>query len=116
MILLHLSKLDKKMRKIRCTPIVKSSKDITQIKYQVIQDPLSYSHSPCIVVPHLSPDYDLLFGSLKLIITQTGSPLSHLAIVAREFNIPVFRSKNIISKINQTGLLSLTNNNHLHFK
>lgn len=44
-----------------------------------------------IVVDVLDPELFLLFSQIKLIVTSQGSPLSHMSILAREYQIPVIR-------------------------
>ena len=47
-----------------------------------------------LVAATASPDYAALVGKIKGIITETGSPASHLASVAREFAVPaIFGAK-----------------------
>jgi phosphohistidine swiveling domain-containing protein len=62
-----------------------------------------------IIIKTLNPDYYLLLGKIKLIITENGSALSHLAIVAREQNIPVLLVENIINNIPEKGSLTIKN-------
>jgi len=93
--------------------LVKSNSHLPQINYRIIRS-IGVSIGdvpPCIVVENLNPDYYLLFGSLKLIVTENGSVLSHLAIIAREYHISVFLSnEEIIEKITEEGTLSLKEN------
>jgi phosphoenolpyruvate-protein kinase (PTS system EI component) len=42
------------------------------------------------VVPSLSSDFLTLFPSCRALLTCTGSQLSHLAILAREQQVPIF--------------------------
>ena len=79
------------------------------LKYEILKDINKYSGSSCIIVKTPLPDLVLLFGSLKLLITETGSLLSHLSIVARENNIPVILVPEIISKIKEKGVLNIEN-------
>jgi pyruvate,water dikinase len=60
-----------------------------------------------IVVRSLSPDYFLLFSSIDAIISENGSALSHLAILAREHNIPIMIVPGITSKIHRKGNISI---------
>lgn len=87
------------------------NQNISKLKYQVLNEVMSFNKSsPCIVVNSLKSDFALLLGSVQCIITQSGSPLSHLAIVAREYNIPVFLlKKRILNNIPHNGILSLKN-------
>lgn len=82
---------------------------LSNLKYERIQSIEEFHGSACIVVKSLHPDYYLLFGSVKLIITETGSALSHLAILAREHNIPVFLAEKA-AKIPTKGTVSIRGN------
>jgi len=85
--------------------------NIKKIKYKVIHSLTDFEKRfKCIFIKSLHPDYYLLFGSVNLIITEKGSPLSHLAIVGREHNMPIFLAKDLIKKIPEKGTLSITNN------
>ena len=86
--------------------IVQPSKSLTSLKYKKINE-IDDIKCSCIVVKTLNPDYYLLFSKLKLIITETGSPLSHLAILAREHNIPIFLAET--KNIPDEGTLSILN-------
>jgi len=86
--------------------LVDTAKTLDKLSYKVIQ---GIEGCQCIVVKTLNPDYYLLFNGLKLIITETGSPLSHLAIVAREHKIPIFQVESI-KNIPAKGTLSIHQN------
>lgn len=89
------------------TDIELNCKDIS---YQIISHVFDYSgDAQAIIVNTLNPDYYLLFSNIKLIICENGSTLSHLAIVGRENNIPIYLADNLIKQIPQTGNLSLDN-------
>ena len=84
---------------------------ILNAKYKVINSVQDFEEGyTSLFVKTLDPDYYLLFNSIKLIITEYGSALSHLAIVGRENNIPIFLAENIISKIPKKGVFSIKNN------
>lgn len=60
------------------------------------------------VVPSLSADFFLLFPTARAIVTTAGSPLSHLAILAREHNIPVFLAQNVdLNSLDSEGRCTL---------
>ena len=63
----------------------------------------------CVICKTLNPDFSIILPSLSLIITETGSVLSHLAILARERNIPVVLISDITSKVPETGVLNYEN-------
>jgi len=90
--------------------IVGSNTAVSKLKYKVINGIEDFDKCSCIVVKTLNPDFYLLFSSIKLIVTEAGSALSHLAIVAREHNIPVFLAENITERIPKEGTLSINNN------
>lgn len=81
------------------------------IKYQVLKDINDYKAGVnAIIVPALSSDFFLLFGSIKLIVCEQGSILAHLAILGREYSMPIYLSGNIIESIAKTGSLSIQDN------
>lgn len=101
------------MEKFEAESIAEAGKNLPMrdIKYKVIENIKEFEKScGCIIVKNLDPDYSILLGSLKLIITEAGSPLAHLAIVGREQNIPILLVEDIISKIPKTGKLSVKGN------
>ncbi|MGM5482844.1 MAG: PEP-utilizing enzyme, partial [Nanobdellota archaeon] len=57
----------------------------------------------------LDADYTVLLNNIKLIISENGSPLAHLATVAREYNKPVLLVENILGKIPKKGSLTISN-------
>lgn len=76
--------------------------------YSVASDISDYSQDKqAIVVPVLFPNLFLVFGNIKLIISEKGSYLSHIAILAREQNIPVLLLPEVISKIDEKGTLDI---------
>ena len=78
----------------------------TNFKYQIINQVNEFSsENDCIILKGLNPDFFLLFGHLKLIITEKGSPLSHLAILAREHKLPILLAEDINDKIPHQGKL-----------
>lgn len=96
------------MKKFTGVLLVSTEPDFLNVKYKIIANIKDYETDyPCIVVESLDPDYYLLFGSIGLIITEQGGALSHLAIVAREYNMPIIRIENITSEIPEKGTLSI---------
>lgn len=96
------------MLRFQYVPLVEGYAVSFPVKYQVIDSVREFDEKlRCIVVRHLSPDYYLLFSFIDLIITENGSRLSHLAILALEYNRPVFLCNNIISGIAPLGSLSI---------
>ena len=41
-----------------------------------------------LVAPATTPAWSILFGRAAAVVTDTGSPLAHASLVAREFGIP----------------------------
>jgi pyruvate,water dikinase len=41
-----------------------------------------------LVAPATTPAWSILFGRAAAVVTDTGSPLAHTSLVAREFGIP----------------------------
>jgi len=60
-----------------------------------------------LLTPFLFPDYVLLFPKIKAILTVEGSVLSHLAILCREYKIPVLKIENILKSIPGKGVLAI---------
>jgi phosphoenolpyruvate-protein kinase (PTS system EI component) len=69
-----------------------------QQRFEYIDDVRQYCNAPVIIIPTLHPDFSLLFGSIKIIITGSGSMLSHLVILSREQHISVLLAPDIIKK------------------
>lgn len=96
------------MKRFRGRFLVESNFKILNIRYNVINSIEDFEKDcRCIIVRSLNPDYYLLLGSIDLIVTERGSVLSHLAIVARENGIPVFLTEEIISEMPEKGILSI---------
>jgi len=90
--------------------VVRSEFSAFDVPYLVIENIDEYKgEAPCIVVNSLHPDYSLLLGSIRLVVAENGSALSHLATIAREYDVAVFLSREkIMTKIPQRGTLTLT--------
>lgn len=73
------------------------------LTFQHISSVLSFDtmqKSLVIVVDYLDPELFLLFSRIKLIVTNQGSALSHLSILAREYSMPIIKCEfppNILS-------------------
>lgn len=80
------------------------------LKYMFISDVRSFDENyNCIVTKTLDADYYLLFNHIDLIITERGSILSHLSIIAMEHAVPIFLAEDIMSKITEKGIVFLEN-------
>jgi len=87
--------------------IVKETINNKVYKYKIIKCVLDYKGEDCIIISHLNPDFTLLLNKVSLIITEKGSPLAHLAIIAREYQKPILVVENITNKIPKKGELSV---------
>lgn len=52
---------------------------------------------PILVLKNLDPSLVIYFDSIQGVVCEVGNELSHAAIVAREYGIPVFKMKNACS-------------------
>jgi len=78
------------------------------LNYQLLTDVRQFEpKTDCIITSSLNPDFSLVFGFIKAIITEAGSTLSHLSILAREYQIPIIRIPNLISKLPSMGKLQI---------
>lgn len=62
--------------------------------YKCVKDVLDFNQSlsySVIFIDHLDPDFFIFFSSIKCIVTRKGSSLSHLSILAREYQISVIK-------------------------
>lgn len=81
------------------------------LSYQRISSVNDYNNrAKAIVISTLNPDYFLLFSKIKLVISDKGSKLAHLAILAREHDMPLVVSKGISKKTKTKGRLKLEKN------
>ncbi len=81
------------------------------LKYMVVSGVESFDKKyNCIVSKVLNIDYYLLFNHIDLIITERGSALSHLSIVALEYGMPIILVEDIMLDIANEGVLLLENN------
>ena len=97
-----------KMNQFKGQSLVSAGFTTFDIPYKVLYSVEDYQEAyPCIVVKSLHPDYFLLFGSIVLIIAEKGGALSHLAIMAREYSLPIILIEDIVSKIPLRGKLSI---------
>ena len=56
-----------------------------ELRYQKVKEILDYKEGhKCIIVRYLNPDFTILLDNINVIITQKGSELAHLSIMARE--------------------------------
>jgi len=78
-----------------------------KFRYKVINQISEFSGCDCIIIKNLNPDFSILLSNIQLIITEKGSALSHLAVVAREYGKSIILVENIINKTHKTGLLGL---------
>ncbi|WP_459930563.1 PEP-utilizing enzyme [Desulfosporosinus burensis] len=64
----------------------------------------------CILVcPYTDPTWTPLFGMVAAVVADTGGPLSHAAIVAREYSIPAVLGTKVGTKFFQEDEVILVN-------
>ncbi|MFH1642960.1 MAG: PEP-utilizing enzyme [Nanoarchaeota archaeon] len=78
-----------------------------EFNYQFIDDLRDFKEGDCIVVKYLDPDFSMLLSDIQLIVTENGSSLSHLAIIAMEYGKCIIRVKDITNNIKNRGKLIL---------
>ena len=79
--------------------------------YEIVNNISDFKAGDCIITKFLNPDLSLLINKIDLIITENGSSLSHLAIIARDYDKKILIVKDIINRIKKRGKLSLYVNN-----
>lgn len=62
-----------------------------------------------LVCPYTDPTWTPLFGMVAAVVADTGGPLSHAAIVAREYGIPAVLGTKVGTKFFQEGEVILVN-------
>lgn len=75
-------------------------------KARVLSNPDDFDkfrHREILVVPETGPEWILLFDLAKAIVTDYGMPLSHSALLAREFGIPAVSGTKIATGVIKTG-------------
>jgi len=78
-----------------------------KFNYQVVKEVFDFQKADCIVVDYLNPDFTILLSNIRFIISERGSVLSHLAIIAREYKKSIIVVEKITSKIPKKGEMSL---------
>ena len=80
--------------------IEKGKNNNLDLNYMKLNNVLEYNEKfKCIIIPSLHPDFSIIISSISLIVTEEGNSLSHLAIIARERDIPIIQIKGIFNKI-----------------
>ena len=84
--------------------------DVTgSFDYARIKTPLDFkAGTDALLIKSLASKFDVLVGSVKLIVARYGSPLSHLAIVSREQGVAVFVTSDDIEQLPSNGQFILT--------
>ena len=90
--------------------LIRSCLRTDKLKYQVLKRIFDFKKCDCIIIEYLNPDFTMLLNSIQVIITERGSRLSHLAIVAREYNRTVIQVNGIMSGVPKIGKLSINYN------
>jgi len=78
-----------------------------EFEYQVIKKVFDFNQADCIIVDYLNPDFTILLSNIHFIISEKGSVLSHLAIIAREYKKSIIVVEKIIKKIPKKGKICL---------
>ena len=78
-----------------------------KFNYQVVKKVFDFQKADCIVVDYLNPDFTILLSNIRFIISERGSVLSHLAIIAREYRKSIIVVEKITSKIPKKGEMFL---------
>jgi len=87
------------------------------IGYQMLSRVTDYNTSPCIIVRSLNPDFSVILNKIRLIITEHGSPLAHLSLIAMEYGKIIIRLDQPLEEIPPCGTLSMTGNaKHVEIK
>jgi rifampicin phosphotransferase len=82
-------------------------------KVTIINDPGLFVNEPLeiVVTKRTDPGWTPIFANIKGLIVERGSPLSHSAIVAREFGIPTIVKVKNVTKALKTGNIVTLNAN-----
>ncbi|MBT3720825.1 hypothetical protein HN789_07690 [archaeon] len=96
------------MMKLKGKLIVKGILKNTNLSYELVNSIFDYKNSNTIIIPFLNPDYTIILNKLDVIISNSGSALSHLAVVAREYNKSVIILEKDFPKIKKYGNLKLS--------
>ncbi len=78
-----------------------------KFNYQVVKEVFDFQKADCIVVDYLNPDFTILLSNIRFIISERGSVLSHLAIIAREYKKSIIVVEKITNKIPKKGEMFL---------
>ena len=68
-----------------------ASPGVVTSKVRVIRTPQAFDElrqGEVLVAPATTPAWSILFARAAAVVTDTGSPLAHASLVAREFGIP----------------------------
>lgn len=60
-----------------------------------------------LVIPHAGPEFDVIARKAGLVICETGSRMAHLAVVGREFGLPLIRIEGACSKFKEGVTLNI---------
>ena len=104
------------MKRFKGVFFLKPPYEEAEFDYQVVNDIIHYdSNYSCIIVKALYYDLSLFLDGLSLIITEKGSRVSHITLMARERNIPIIKIPKIINMIPSLGRL-IIKNEEIEFK
>jgi len=78
-----------------------------EFKYQIIKEVFDFDKADCIIVNYLNPDFTILLSNIRFIISEKGSVLSHLAIIAREYKKSIIVVEKVSKGIPKKGKICL---------
>lgn len=65
------------------------------------------NHTNILVIPHAGPEFDVIARKAGLVICETGSRMAHLAVVGREFGLPLIRIEGACLKFKEKVTLNI---------
>ncbi len=87
------------------------------IDYQTMGHISEFTGSPCVIVRSLDPDFSIILHKVRLIITEQGSPLAHLALIALEYGKTIIRLNEASGPVPPRGKLAITGDSkHVEIK
>lgn len=76
------------------------------LSFKKVEDILEVTDIDCIIITSLHPDFSMVLPRVRLIISEKGSTLSHLAILAREYGRSIILVEEI-DKMPENGALQI---------
>jgi len=91
--------------------IVNNIKNNKTFSYQVINSINEFKNKECLIVKTLNTDYSILLDQISVLISEKGSELSHLALIARDYSKTIIIMDKIIDKIPKEGKIYISFDN-----